>query len=374
MNTYYTALGVSEDVSQNDLRAAYKQKMMYWHPDKWATKKASERIKAREESVLLNEANDVLSNPLTRENYDAELEKLRSPNFYTPPIPAPAPTPPAPPQPAPNPIPPNPPPTPVPPTPSRSTRPSNKFIYFVAIVFCSMAGWLGLGTAFQVSVSCLFFGIFFYAVITSPRWKIWGNNFLRLIKHKRAPWVVTGLLLLVGSCFFLDQLSYNESNALEIMQANGRVQEIGRQLEKALQQIQTTNEQMKVLVKANGKLQEDLLESQRVLNAAKKTVPVDFSKIESDFGAVPVLSSTPPALVETKPSIHRVKAKKDVALYFTEWSAFEVEWFLKQKDVSVWTQAGNIRSVGRINIEETAILLEESGTFMKVKTTTGEIG
>lgn len=93
MNTYYTVLGVNENVSQNDLRAAYRQKMAYWHPDKWTTKEASERIKAGEESVLLNEANDVLSNPLIREEYDAELEKLRSPNFYTPPTP---PTPPPP--------------------------------------------------------------------------------------------------------------------------------------------------------------------------------------------------------------------------------------------------------------------------------------
>jgi len=62
---YYTVLGVSQDASDAELKKAYRQLAMQFHPDRNpGDKKAEERFKE------LSEAYGVLSDPDKRAHYD----------------------------------------------------------------------------------------------------------------------------------------------------------------------------------------------------------------------------------------------------------------------------------------------------------------
>lgn len=67
---YYEILGVSEDASQNDISKAFKKLAKKYHPDKYATASEEERKEAEEKFKEINEANEVLSNPEKRNQYD----------------------------------------------------------------------------------------------------------------------------------------------------------------------------------------------------------------------------------------------------------------------------------------------------------------
>jgi len=62
---YYKILGVDKKASQDEIKKAYRKLALKYHPDKNPdNKEAEERFK------LMNEANDVLSNPEKRKKYD----------------------------------------------------------------------------------------------------------------------------------------------------------------------------------------------------------------------------------------------------------------------------------------------------------------
>lgn len=61
---YYDILGVSRDASQDEIKAAYRQKAMQYHPDRSDEDGAEEKFKE------VNEAYNVLSDPETRKRYD----------------------------------------------------------------------------------------------------------------------------------------------------------------------------------------------------------------------------------------------------------------------------------------------------------------
>jgi len=69
-SSYYEVLGLPVSASQLQIKKAYRAMMLKYHPDKrpdtqkqWATDIAS----------LINRAYEVLSNPLTRTQYDIQL-------------------------------------------------------------------------------------------------------------------------------------------------------------------------------------------------------------------------------------------------------------------------------------------------------------
>ncbi len=65
MKDYYQTLGVSKDATEADLKKAFRQLAMKYHPDRNPGNKASE-----EKFKEINEAYSVLSDPKKRENYD----------------------------------------------------------------------------------------------------------------------------------------------------------------------------------------------------------------------------------------------------------------------------------------------------------------
>jgi hypothetical protein len=67
-NTLYMVLGVKQSVSGKDLQSAYRRAARQWHPDVCKEPGAEEQFKR------INEAYQVLSNPLQRRKYDAGLQ------------------------------------------------------------------------------------------------------------------------------------------------------------------------------------------------------------------------------------------------------------------------------------------------------------
>lgn len=75
MKNYYQTLGVIEGAEEIVIRAAYKALAQKYHPDKW--KGSNEEANNRMASI--NEAYEILSDPIARKKYDQELFKKHDP-------------------------------------------------------------------------------------------------------------------------------------------------------------------------------------------------------------------------------------------------------------------------------------------------------
>lgn len=67
MKTYYDVLGISPDAGPDEIKRAYHQLALHYHPDKNGTPEAAERMRQ------INEAYQTLSDPPARARYDATL-------------------------------------------------------------------------------------------------------------------------------------------------------------------------------------------------------------------------------------------------------------------------------------------------------------
>jgi len=81
MKDYYEILGVKKDASFEEIRKAYLSLCKKFHPDKFKRIGKEEYERALKEFTLINEAFDILSNPLKREEYDKKIEEGK---IYTP--------------------------------------------------------------------------------------------------------------------------------------------------------------------------------------------------------------------------------------------------------------------------------------------------
>eukprot|EP00801_Mesodinium_rubrum_P002346 Mrub_02346.p1 GENE.Mrub_02346~~Mrub_02346.p1 ORF type:complete len:508 (-),score=106.64 Mrub_02346:224-1621(-) len=66
----YDVLGVSKTATDNEIKKAWKKKSLSLHPDRMVGKSRSEKLIADKELRELNEANDILSDPKKRNQYD----------------------------------------------------------------------------------------------------------------------------------------------------------------------------------------------------------------------------------------------------------------------------------------------------------------
>jgi len=66
---YYEILGISINAEESVIRAAYKALAQKYHPDKYQ----GDKDEAFQKMRLLNEAYDVLSDTIQRQNYDANF-------------------------------------------------------------------------------------------------------------------------------------------------------------------------------------------------------------------------------------------------------------------------------------------------------------
>jgi len=68
---YYKLLGVTKNVSQDEIRTAYKKESLRTHPDRIANASPADKKKATEKFQAVADAYYVLSDPTRRKEYDA---------------------------------------------------------------------------------------------------------------------------------------------------------------------------------------------------------------------------------------------------------------------------------------------------------------
>lgn len=71
MRDYYKILGISEEATAEQIKAAYRSLALQWHPDRNPGKDTTERMKE------INEAYTILSNPDSRYRYDKEYSSFK---------------------------------------------------------------------------------------------------------------------------------------------------------------------------------------------------------------------------------------------------------------------------------------------------------
>lgn len=72
MSNYYEVLGVSKDANETEIKKAYRQLSLKYHPDRNSSEEAKDRIQQ------VNQAYEILSDEAARQNYD--LEQTFGPN------------------------------------------------------------------------------------------------------------------------------------------------------------------------------------------------------------------------------------------------------------------------------------------------------
>lgn len=71
---YYKTLGVPENATQDQIRAAFRKLSLKWHPDRWVNGTDEEKKKAEEEFKKINEAHTVLGDEEKRKQYDSGMD------------------------------------------------------------------------------------------------------------------------------------------------------------------------------------------------------------------------------------------------------------------------------------------------------------
>ncbi len=72
---YYKTLGVNENATQDEIRAAFRKLSLKWHPDRWVNGTDEEKKKAEEEFKKINEAHSVLGDENKRKQYDSGVDE-----------------------------------------------------------------------------------------------------------------------------------------------------------------------------------------------------------------------------------------------------------------------------------------------------------
>src|SRR5437870_4809746 len=87
MRDYYRILGIRSDATQEDIKDAWNFSVKAFHPDKFASSSPRQQAVAQERTKAINEAYEVLSDPIKRANYDWQYARGRP--THTPPPPPP---------------------------------------------------------------------------------------------------------------------------------------------------------------------------------------------------------------------------------------------------------------------------------------------
>jgi hypothetical protein len=88
MRDYYRILGIRSDATRDEIKEAWNFSVKAFHPDKFASSSESQQKIAQERTKAINEAYEVLSNPVRRANYDLQYSRKHSPHATAPPRPS----------------------------------------------------------------------------------------------------------------------------------------------------------------------------------------------------------------------------------------------------------------------------------------------
>tara|TARA_Y100000746_G_scaffold64918_1_gene53709 strand:- start:503 stop:985 length:483 start_codon:yes stop_codon:yes gene_type:complete len=72
---YYAILGISRVASVPEVKQAYKQRCMEWHPDRHASSSDEDKAAAERNFKLLGEALEVMEDTMKRQLYDEGFDK-----------------------------------------------------------------------------------------------------------------------------------------------------------------------------------------------------------------------------------------------------------------------------------------------------------
>src|SRR5260370_32592803 len=92
MRAYYKILGIRPDATQAEIKEAWNFSIKAFHPDKFAGSSPRQHAVAQERTKAINEAYEVLSDPIRRAGYDREY--AREPRTHSAAQPPPQPPPP----------------------------------------------------------------------------------------------------------------------------------------------------------------------------------------------------------------------------------------------------------------------------------------
>ncbi len=87
MRDYYRILGIRPDATQGEIKEAWNFSVKAFHPDKFAGSSQRQQTVAQERTKAINEAFEVLSDPIKRANYDREYAREHAPRAAAPPPP-----------------------------------------------------------------------------------------------------------------------------------------------------------------------------------------------------------------------------------------------------------------------------------------------
>src|SRR5438309_543463 len=99
MRNHYRILGIRPDATREEIKEAWNFSVKAFHPDKFAGSSQRQQTVAQERTKAINEAYEVLSDPIRRANYDWQYAREHSTHSAAPPPPPPPPGPPPPPPP-----------------------------------------------------------------------------------------------------------------------------------------------------------------------------------------------------------------------------------------------------------------------------------
>src|SRR6476661_130133 len=94
MRNYYRILGIRPDATREEIKEAWTFSVKAFHPDKFAGSSPRQQAVAQERTKAINEAYEVLSDPVKRANYDWQYARGRPTQGAAPPPSSPPPPPP----------------------------------------------------------------------------------------------------------------------------------------------------------------------------------------------------------------------------------------------------------------------------------------
>jgi curved DNA-binding protein CbpA len=75
---FYGALGVPPEATLEQIEAGWREQLKSWHPDRFNNAPAEKQAEAKKRTMLINQARDVLTDPVRKQRYDDALKAAKN--------------------------------------------------------------------------------------------------------------------------------------------------------------------------------------------------------------------------------------------------------------------------------------------------------